>query len=87
MAVNLLIDLLWLCGMEYTSTSSIGKNGAVVIEYVQSIDFYGIKLSSDDIKDMGKQINDYLISRLKSGSYSVVLEKNDPKIQKIMGIM
>ena len=84
MSIDLLLDLLELNGMKYTSIRSIGKNGALVIDYVQTIDFRNKHYSLEDIMEKGKLIHDILEEKVGSGNFNVVIDKNDIDIQQIL---
>ena len=86
MSINLLIDLMWMNEMDYTSVQSIGKNGALIIEYIKSIHYRNHNWNLNEIKNAGKQINDYFLTRLENGSFSVMIERNDPEIRRILGL-
>ena len=86
MSIDLLLDLLELNGMKYTSIKSIGKNGALVIDYVQSIHWKNISYNLDQIMEKGKLIHELLDEKVKNGKYSVIFNKNDYEIQKILDL-
>ena len=87
MSIDLLLDLLELNGLSYTSIRSIGKNGALIIDYVQTIDFRDKHFSLEDIMDKGKQIHQLLDEKVQNGSFNIVIEKNDVEIQQILGFL
>ncbi|KAL7719605.1 TATA-binding protein-associated phosphoprotein [Entamoeba marina] len=81
--LHFLRDILMLFGFDFYSKFTEGKNGAQIVETVLKVIGNGSSFNRNDISLKGKEINDYLYSKLVDCS-SATLPMKDETIFRLL---
>ncbi|ELP91276.1 hypothetical protein EIN_152730 [Entamoeba invadens IP1] len=81
--LHLLIDTLFLLGVDFNTYTTDGKNGVVRAETVREIIFENVVVKTDEVTEIGKLVYNNITQRLKTQN-EITLFHGDREMERIV---